>query len=105
MPTLPMVRPFPSICSCHTHPSLLAGNYALALPLLATLVGTSSYSQAGVWLKHAECQYMLNDLEGAAVSYSKVLTLAPYHTDTRSISLSPSPSLSTQNELPQIWTP
>ena len=29
---------------------------------------------------------MLNDLEGAAMSYSKVLSLAPHHTDTRCVS-------------------
>lgn len=57
--------------------------YPKALPLLSALVSTSDYSQAGVWLKHAECQYMLNDLEGAVMSYSKVLSLAPHHTDTR----------------------
>ncbi len=59
------------------------GEYIKALPLLTAMVGTSEYSQAGVWLKHAECQYMLNDLEGAAMSYSKVLSLAPTHTDSR----------------------
>ena len=70
---------------------LVSGEYTKALPLLSALVGTSRYCQAGVWLKHAECQYMLNDLEGAVMSYSKVLSLAPYHTDTRllhSLSLS-----------------
>ena len=63
---------------------MYAAEYRAALPLLSALVGTSRYSQAGVWLKHAECQHMLNDLEGACMSYSKVLSLVPHHTDTRS---------------------
>ena len=71
----------------HTHPLFSHGDvtdeYGKALPLLSALVQTDKYSQAGVWLKYAECQHMLNDLEAAAASYSKVITLAPNHTDTR----------------------
>lgn len=63
----------------------VADEYGKALPLLSALVQTNKYSQAGVWLKYAECQHMLNDLEAAAASYSKVITLAPNHTDTRFI--------------------
>lgn len=73
---------------------LVAAEYTKALPLLAALVGTVRYCQAGVWLKHAECQHMLNDLEGAAMSYSKVLSLAPHHTDTRFACLTVSVPLS-----------
>ena len=60
-----------------------SADYPKALPLLSALVGTSTYSQAGVWVKHATCQYVMNDLEGAAMSFSKVLSLAPGHTDSR----------------------
>ena len=50
---------------------------------MSALVHTERYSQAGVWLKHAECLHMLGDMEAAAVSYSKVTALAPNHTETR----------------------
>ena len=60
-----------------------AGQYSKALPLLSSLVRTDKFNQAGVWLKHAECNHMLQDLDAAAVSYHRVLTLAPHHTDTR----------------------
>ena len=59
------------------------GNYTRAMPLLSSLVRTEKFNQAGVWLKHAECHHMLHDLEAAALSYHRVLTLAPHHTDTR----------------------
>lgn len=57
--------------------------YSKALSLLALLVETENFSQAGVWLKHAECLHMLQELEQAAMSYVKVLSLAPHHTETR----------------------
>ena len=60
-----------------------AGLYSQAIPLLSALVQTTKYSQAGVWLKHAECQHMLNDPAAAAISYSKVISLAPHHIDSR----------------------
>lgn len=59
------------------------GSPSQALPLLSALVHTERYNQAAVWLKHAECLHTLHDLDGAAMSYSKVLSLAPHHTDTR----------------------
>ncbi|KAL5457215.1 hypothetical protein EMCRGX_G034460 [Ephydatia muelleri] len=59
------------------------GNYSKALPLLSSLVRTDKFNQAGVWLKHAECHHMLHDMEAAALSYHRVLALAPRHTDTR----------------------
>lgn len=59
------------------------GLYSQAIPLLSALVQTTKYSQAGVWLKHAECQHMLNDPAAAAISYSKVISLAPHHIDSR----------------------
>lgn len=59
--------------------------YSKALPLLTSLTETKEFSQAGVWLKHAECLHMLHELEPAALSYSKVLSLAPHHTETRMI--------------------
>ena len=61
----------------------VSAQYPKALPLLSVLVCTDRYSQAGVWLKHAECLHMLGDLEGAVISYSKVLSLASHHIDTR----------------------
>ena len=57
--------------------------HSKALPLLSALVNTNKYSQAGVWLKYAECLQVLNDLEGAAMAFSNVLVLAPHHTETR----------------------
>ena len=57
--------------------------YSKALSLLTLLVETENFSQAGVWLKHAECLHMLQELEQAAMSYVKVLSLAPHHTETR----------------------
>ena len=57
--------------------------HSKALPLLSALVNTNKYSQAGVWLKYAECLQILNDLEGAAMAFSNVLVLAPHHTETR----------------------
>ena len=71
----------------HSQSSLMffSDGYAKALPLLSALVQTNKYSQAGVWLKYAECQHMLSDLEAAAASYSKVISLAPNHTDSRSV--------------------
>ena len=77
---------YPFTCSL-THNNcnifFFSDEYPKALPLLSALVHTDKYSQAGVWLKYAECQHMLNDLEAAASSYSKVISLAPNHTDTR----------------------
>lgn len=70
-------------CTYNFSHANVTDEYAKALPLLSALVQTNKYSQAGVWLKYAECQHMLNDLEAAAASYSKVITLAPNHTDTR----------------------
>ena len=68
----------------YTAPSLPAtAEYSKALPLLTLLTETHNFNQAGVWLKHAECHHMLNDLEQAALSYAKVLSLAPHHTETR----------------------
>ncbi len=61
----------------------MTGEYAQALPLLTLLVHTRKYSQAGVWLKLAECRHMLSDLEASAVAYSKVISLAPNHTESR----------------------
>jgi general transcription factor 3C polypeptide 3 (transcription factor C subunit 4) len=58
-------------------------NFSEALPLLSSLIETKEFNQAGVWLKHAECHHMLNELEAAALSYSNVLSLAPHHTETR----------------------
>ena len=58
-------------------------NHSKALPLLSALINTDSFSQAEVWLKHAECLYALNELETAAISYARVLSLAPHHTQTR----------------------
>lgn len=74
-------------CTCTTPLIFLSftAEYSKALPLLATLTETKEFSQAGVWLKHAECLHMLNELEPAALSYSKVLSLAPHHTETRMI--------------------
>ena len=37
-----------------------------------------------MWLKYADSLQVLNDLEGAAMAFSKVLALAPHHTETRS---------------------
>lgn len=60
-----------------------AGDYGKALPLLSSLVRTDRFNQAGVWLKHAECHHMMQDMDAAALSYHRVLSLAPRHTDTR----------------------
>ena len=76
---------------CVVTPTL--GSPSRALPLLSALVHTQCYGQAGVWLKHAECLHTLQDLEGAAMSYSQVLNLAPHHTDTRYWSLTLIPTL------------
>lgn len=35
--------------------------------------------QAEVWLRYAECLYMINKLEDAAEAYEKVISLAPNH--------------------------
>ena len=64
-------------------PNLSLGNFSKALPLLSALINTESFSQAEVWLKHAECLYALDELEAAAMSYAQVLSLAPHHTQTR----------------------
>ena len=58
-------------------------NNSKALPLLSALVNTETFNQAEVWLKHAECLHALNELESAAMSYTRVLSLAPHHTETR----------------------
>ena len=77
---LPLSSPRPSPPSpLPTH----TVEHSKALPLLSALVNTNKYSQAGVWLKYAECLQVLNDLEGAAMAFSNVLVLAPHHTETR----------------------
>lgn len=62
---------------------LWLGEHAQALPLLTALVHTGKYSQAGVWLKLAECRHMLGDLDASARAYSQVIALAPNHTESR----------------------
>ena len=61
----------------------LIADHSKALPLLTALTDTKEFNQAGVWLKHAECLHILHELEPAALSYAKVLMLAPHHTETR----------------------
>ena len=39
------------------------------------------YTQAGVWLKHADCLHHMGDLENAANSYAAVLNSVPQHTE------------------------
>ena len=83
-PPLPFI--FPSLPPRPSLPSPLPTHtveHSKALPLLSALVNTNKYSQAGVWLKYAECLQVLNDLEGAAMAFSNVLVLAPHHTETR----------------------
>ena len=63
------------------------GDHAQALPLLTALVHTDKYSQAGVWLKLAECRHVLGDLEASASAYCKVISLAPNHTESRWVSV------------------
>ncbi len=64
-------------------PFPLSVEYSKALPLLTLLTETNNFNQAGVWLKHAESHHMLQELDQAAISYRKVLSLAPHHTETR----------------------
>ncbi|XP_038604629.1 LOW QUALITY PROTEIN: general transcription factor 3C polypeptide 3-like [Tachyglossus aculeatus] len=59
------------------------GEYGGALPLLSALVCSERYSQAVVWLRHAECLKALGHVECAARSYAKVVGLAPLHLDAR----------------------
>jgi len=82
-----------ALTECGTHITLLfslymssAGEHAKALPLLTMLVSTRRYSQAVVYLKLAECQLALSDWEAATMAYSKVIALAPNHTESRLLS-------------------
>ncbi|CAL8094799.1 unnamed protein product [Orchesella dallaii] len=50
-----------------------------ALRLLNPLINSDNYSEAEVWLRYAECLYMINKLEDAAAAYEKVISLAPNH--------------------------
>ena len=69
-----------TMVTCPAHPLT---EYAKALPLLTLLTETNNFNQAGVWLKQAECLHMLQEIEQAAVSYGRVLALAPHHTESR----------------------
>ncbi|ODM94776.1 General transcription factor 3C polypeptide 3 [Orchesella cincta] len=50
-----------------------------ALRLLNPLINSDNYSEAEVWLRYAECLYMINKYEDAAAAYEKVISLAPNH--------------------------
>ena len=71
------------ILSPRLHVSPIPVEYPKALPLLTLLTETNNFNQAGVWLKHGECLHMTQELEQAVISYARVLSLAPHHTETR----------------------
>lgn len=63
------------------------GHYCDARPLLETLVQSSEYNKAGVWLRYGECLNALCELETAIVAYENVVEKAPCHYEAR-VSLS-----------------
>uniref|UniRef100_A0A2H1VB16 DNA ligase 4 n=1 Tax=Spodoptera frugiperda TaxID=7108 RepID=A0A2H1VB16_SPOFR len=59
------------------------GQHELAIQLLEPLVKNNSFDLGAVWLKHAECLYMLGRETDAINSFYKVLIHAPQHPDAR----------------------
>ena len=59
------------------------GHHELAIQLLEPLVRNNSFDLGAVWLKHAECLYMLGRESDAINSFYKVLKHAPQHPDAR----------------------
>jgi len=49
------------------------------LAILTTLVEADGFSLAEIWLRYAECLFLLNRVEESAEAYSKVIDLAPGH--------------------------
>ncbi|KAG4078553.1 hypothetical protein HA402_002667 [Bradysia odoriphaga] len=57
--------------------------YREALRLLIPLVKSQNYSLAAVWLRHAECYRVIDQIDEAIESYQQVVKLAPQHFDAR----------------------
>lgn len=57
--------------------------YADALQLLGPLVRSKNYSMAAVWLRYADCNRAIDNIELAIDSYREVVKLAPLHYDAR----------------------
>ncbi|ESP05339.1 hypothetical protein LOTGIDRAFT_208362 [Lottia gigantea] len=63
------------------------GCHESAIPILETLVKSTNFDKAAVWLRYAECLSSIGDLQGAVEAYTKVVDLAPAHFGAR-VSLS-----------------
>lgn len=57
--------------------------FADALQLLEPLVKSKNFSMAAVWLRYADCNRAVGNIEQAIDSYRQVVVLAPMHFDAR----------------------
>lgn len=57
--------------------------YELACDLLSSLVKSSTFSLAEVWLKYAHCLSAMNQIEEGIAAYRHVIALVPTNQDAR----------------------